>query len=144
MTSSRPTRHSRWTPRTNLARRAAELGDYADSLDQVRTRSDKAERGTRKPGDYVMVARKTRTAGHQDGGALHQVLQCHSAHRYTIRHLVTNKETVEHASYIEYVLRRRDRGHVLGEIAGSEGARAVVCLREVQGSGLSSGRPVMA
>ncbi len=30
------------------------------------------------------------------------MLQCHSAHRYTIRHLVTNKETVEHASYIEY------------------------------------------
>ncbi len=30
------------------------------------------------------------------------MLQCHSAHRFTIRHLVTNKETVEHASFLEY------------------------------------------
>ena len=32
----------------------------------------------------------------------HQVIQCHSAHRFTIRHTVTNKETVEHASFLEY------------------------------------------
>jgi hypothetical protein len=40
-----------------------------------------------------MEARRTGT---------HQVLQCHSAHRYTIKDLVTNEETVEHASYLEY------------------------------------------
>ena len=32
----------------------------------------------------------------------HQVLRFHNAHRYTIKHLVTNKETVEHANDLEY------------------------------------------
>jgi hypothetical protein len=54
------------------------------------------------PGDYVM-ARKTRTAAKMEARwtGPHQVLQCHSAHRYTVRRVVTGKETVEHASYLE-------------------------------------------
>jgi hypothetical protein len=103
-----------------LARLAAELGDakYDDMLDNVRETArrveaqerERADRGKRKrplrlkPGDYVMVARKIRTSTKMEARwtGPHQVLQCHSAHRFTIKHLVTNKETVEHASFLEY------------------------------------------
>jgi hypothetical protein len=103
-----------------LARLAAELGDaqYDNMLDKVRETTrrveaqerERANRGKRKralrlkPGDYVMVARKTRTSTKMEARwtGPHQVIQCHSAHRFTIRHTVTNKETVEHASFLEY------------------------------------------
>jgi hypothetical protein len=103
-----------------LARLAAELGDaqYDSMLDSVRETArrveaqerERADRGKRKralrlkPGDYVMVARKTRTSTKMEARwtGPHQVIQCHSAHRFTIRHTVTGKETVEHASFLEY------------------------------------------
>jgi cytochrome c1 len=97
-----------------LVRQAAELGDTAcaDMDDQVRETArqvearerERAERGTRKralrlePGEYVMVARMTRTATKMEA----DLTKCHSAHRYTIRHLVTDKETVEQSSHLEY------------------------------------------
>jgi hypothetical protein len=72
---------------------------------RLESASGPTARGLRlKQGDYVMVARKTRTATKMEARrtGTHQVLQCHSAHRYTIKDLVTNEETVEHASYLEY------------------------------------------